>query len=407
MIFPYNNSIDAEKKLTYTGIFNAAEVIDNLRVILSLTDQRGRGVNLVHFIFRRDEIALNMTGHLNIYAKLTLKSAAVLLAFVCIQAYPATGTFLSSSPRILLIKNDFQTTSQQMLEDIQSFGYSVTEVIPDLITPEIVEQHDLSILSTGTNADPCQNSFLRNILIEHANDGGKILVEGGENGYVGIVFPGYAAFSNKVLKISAWNSHIDDTIRLNPAYEFSAIASFPNKLMSSVRVTSFTNFYQDVCSRMENSIALYGCSGDTGSGGVIVFPDPDQPQIINMCFSYNAVPRSFAKDLLANSLNALVGSPVGISVTTSEIPDELTILGNYPNPFNSTTTIMLSLPRDANAALTVYDSGGREVSTIFRKYLKAGIIRCRFDATDLASGIYFLELVSGIYKSSHTIVITK
>lgn len=75
------------------------------------------------------------------------------------------------------------------MEDIRSMGYSINEIVPDLITPGIVESHDLTILCTGTNPNPCSNSFMRNILISHSNSGGKILIEGGEMAMQAQSFP--------------------------------------------------------------------------------------------------------------------------------------------------------------------------------------------------------------------------
>jgi hypothetical protein len=69
---------------------------------------------------------------------------------------------------------------------------------------------------------------------------------------------------------------------------------------------------------------------------------------------------------------------------------------NYPNPFNATTTIEFTLARDCQVSLTVFDALGREVAMPVKNELKAGILyRVPFNASNLASGIYFYKLETG------------
>jgi hypothetical protein len=67
--------------------------------------------------------------------------------------------------------------------------------------------------------------------------------------------------------------------------------------------------------------------------------------------------------------------------------------GNYPNPFNPTTNLQFSVPQDGYASLKVYNMLGQEVATLFSGIAKAGhFIPATFDASRLASGIYFARL---------------
>jgi len=68
-------------------------------------------------------------------------------------------------------------------------------------------------------------------------------------------------------------------------------------------------------------------------------------------------------------------------------------LGNYPNPFNPSTEIRFSVPQDGYASLKVYNIIGQEVVTLFSGYAKAGhYIPVKFDASQMASGVYFSRL---------------
>ncbi|MDI6767435.1 MAG: T9SS type A sorting domain-containing protein [Bacteroidota bacterium] len=67
---------------------------------------------------------------------------------------------------------------------------------------------------------------------------------------------------------------------------------------------------------------------------------------------------------------------------------------NYPNPFNPTTTIEFDLSEDAFVSLKIYNMLGQEVETIAdRQEFYEGVNEIEFDASHLASGIYYYRLV--------------
>jgi M6 family metalloprotease-like protein len=68
---------------------------------------------------------------------------------------------------------------------------------------------------------------------------------------------------------------------------------------------------------------------------------------------------------------------------------------NYPNPFNPTTTIAFSLPEAGNVHLAVYDYLGREVKVLIDGYRQSGKHEVQFNATRLASGVYYYSIQSG------------
>jgi len=69
------------------------------------------------------------------------------------------------------------------------------------------------------------------------------------------------------------------------------------------------------------------------------------------------------------------------------------VLGqNYPNPFNPATTISFSVPTQSFVSLKVFDTLGREVSTLLSKQLSAGTYSRQWNTAGLSSGIYFYRL---------------
>ena len=85
-----------------------------------------------------------------------------------------------------------------------------------------------------------------------------------------------------------------------------------------------------------------------------------------------------------------------IQVEVGLAPKVFTLLQNYPNPFNPTTTIEFTVPGDGRATLRVYNTIGQEVATLFNDNAKGGeYYQATFDASRLASGVYFARLQFG------------
>ncbi|MFZ5433905.1 MAG: FG-GAP-like repeat-containing protein [Calditrichota bacterium] len=81
------------------------------------------------------------------------------------------------------------------------------------------------------------------------------------------------------------------------------------------------------------------------------------------------------------------------------VPDQFA-LSIYPNPFNSSTVIRYSLPRAMPIRLRLFNSLGQEVATIANRVENRGSHEFRWNAADLSSGIYWLELTGDGYRTA-------
>jgi hypothetical protein len=70
------------------------------------------------------------------------------------------------------------------------------------------------------------------------------------------------------------------------------------------------------------------------------------------------------------------------------------LMQNYPNPFNPSTVISYQLPALSQTSLMIFDAVGREVAVLVNEVKEAGFYSVQFNATHLASGIYFARLTS-------------
>ncbi len=77
-------------------------------------------------------------------------------------------------------------------------------------------------------------------------------------------------------------------------------------------------------------------------------------------------------------------------------PTKFELLQNYPNPFNPSTTIKFGLQSDAKVTLEVYNTIGQKVATLVNEQMSAGYHQVEFNASNLASGIYFYRITANI-----------
>jgi hypothetical protein len=102
-----------------------------------------------------------------------------------------------------------------------------------------------------------------------------------------------------------------------------------------------------------------------------------------------------------------VSAGAGMSDTTSNKPTAFSLAQNFPNPFNSRTTIRFALPSPAHVTLKVFDILGQDVATITDEHLGQGTYERNFDASGLASGLYVYRLMAGAYAESRKMILTK
>jgi len=89
------------------------------------------------------------------------------------------------------------------------------------------------------------------------------------------------------------------------------------------------------------------------------------------------------------------------------IPSRFSLEQNYPNPFNPNTTIRFHLQEATNVSLKVYDIAGREVATLVDGRQNVGLYSIDFNASNLASGIYFYRLQAGKNITQKKMVLLK
>jgi hypothetical protein len=89
------------------------------------------------------------------------------------------------------------------------------------------------------------------------------------------------------------------------------------------------------------------------------------------------------------------------------VPAEFALHQNYPNPFNPVTEIRYDLAEEAPVTLKIYNVLGAEVATLVDMSQQAGAYMVRWNAKDMATGIYFCSLDAGDFKAVKKMVYLK
>jgi len=89
---------------------------------------------------------------------------------------------------------------------------------------------------------------------------------------------------------------------------------------------------------------------------------------------------------MANSVSAIKGS------ISEHLPKQIQLYQNHPNPFNPSTEIAYKLSKGSRVELSIYNTLGQKVKTLVNGRQAEGLHRMIFDASGLASGIYYYRL---------------
>jgi hypothetical protein len=87
--------------------------------------------------------------------------------------------------------------------------------------------------------------------------------------------------------------------------------------------------------------------------------------------------------------------------------DKYSLSQNDPNPFNPTTRIAFSLAFDGPARLEVFDAVGNRVAVLVEDAMAAGSYEAVWDASNVASGVYYYRLTSGTWSATRSMVVVK
>ncbi|MBI4546658.1 MAG: M36 family metallopeptidase [Ignavibacteriae bacterium] len=323
---------------------------------------------------------------------------------------PSSGYFgfMVSRANILIVNNDTArpptiSSPQLFYSALASKGYSLRTASFGQIPIGNLPKYNLVILSAGLNPTPFTIPTQRQAIIERVASGGKVLVEGGQVGWLyrkSGPFDAEPRFRRQVLHDSTWLDDVtnSDLLFVQPAHR---IFTTPNVLSSPIsfttRSTSADRDAVEINPFDVGTVRIGSWSESPNSAALIVhMPSGNQhPLTTFFPFSVGSITdTNMAKQLIENTV-ANFFPDVGVTDIGDEtfsIPQRFTLEQNYPNPFNPVTVIRYALPVSAKVNLRIYNILGQEVASLVNQEQKAGRYEVSFNGSKLASGVYFYKL---------------
>lgn len=88
-------------------------------------------------------------------------------------------------------------------------------------------------------------------------------------------------------------------------------------------------------------------------------------------------------------------------------PSAFILEQNYPNPFNPSTNISFTLDENSHTLIKVYNLLGEEVAILVDQNLNAGSHTIQFNGSDLESGVYFYNIITGDNQDTKKMMLIK
>ena len=94
-------------------------------------------------------------------------------------------------------------------------------------------------------------------------------------------------------------------------------------------------------------------------------------------------------------------------IRETQIKNAYHLAQNYPNPFNPVTHITFSIAKMGASVIEIYSSVGHKVDIILDQVMYPGEYKIRYNASHLASGIYYYRLSTGAYTQIKKMILIK
>jgi hypothetical protein len=100
-------------------------------------------------------------------------------------------------------------------------------------------------------------------------------------------------------------------------------------------------------------------------------------------------------------------TPTGVLSNRMREPGAFVLDPCYPNPFNASTVIRYELPHPVSVTLEVFNPLGQLLATLVHENKAAGVHTVVFDASGMASGVYFGHFRAGAFVAVGKLVLVR
>jgi len=191
------------------------------------------------------------------------------------------------------------------------------------------------------------------------------------------------------------------------------LMAYPTELYSDTSYTSqITCFVLDaqgrICTQADNSITytlegtgtIEGTNPVAANNGIadIIFKANRNAGIAQIIAS--------SSGLIADTVNIVIHKFLYI-YDFEQIPQTFNLYPNYPNPFNSTTTIQYDVVKPSHVTIAIFNANGQLIEILIDSQRDAGQYMISWDGSDMASGLYFFRMQADYYEITKKCLLLK
>lgn len=132
-----------------------------------------------------------------------------------------------------------------------------------------------------------------------------------------------------------------------------------------------------------------------------------QTHPLTFAIAFLGAPDTSGLVLRAQRAKVLYLQGTGATQNPDDVPVGSVLIQSFPNPFNSSTTIQYALPTAGSVSLAIHSMLGQEISRLVDALQPAGTHRVRWNASGLASGVYYCQLRCGSVVQTKRLILLK
>ncbi|MCB0742626.1 MAG: T9SS type A sorting domain-containing protein [Ignavibacteriae bacterium] len=302
------------------------------------------------------------------------------------------------------------------------FYFDLSSCSNEAVIDELINLNDYSIVIWFLGDESIVDNTLVNIeqfkIAQYLENGGKLFISGSNIGQDLDTKHSYSEFSDTLfyhqyLKAKLMHDGIDLLNEIHgeegsifEGFETTFYDKAPDDIEpinGAVPILNYNFEHDRDGEHRKGGIAYKGTFGDSSYFG----------QLFYFSFPFESITDENGRNQLMLDIflyyNIII---IGVDEENNISPNKFVLEQNYPNPFNPITTIKYSIPSVAkenfsSLKLTVYDILGREVKTLVNENKKPGTYEITFDASNLASGIYYYQIKTDSFIQTKKMILLK
>ena len=247
----------------------------------------------------------------------------------------------------------------------------------------------------------------------YTNNSDYVYVAGGQYGFqmYNVTNPAAPFLINfNFVSGACWDVYVEDGVAYVAAYDggFATFDVSQNMVQPLGLLTNTLGNAKAV--KVYNKIAYVGL--ENGSIQLFDVEDPSQPMSLGLYLT----PGTMVNDITLDSIGGInylyVANELDLLIMEIKnqvgIPEEPALIHNvnvFPNPTTDKATIEINLPTPQNVEINLYNIIGNKVGCILNNKIASGRFQFEVDTKELPSGIYIVEVLSGVSRCVEKLII--